>query len=150
MIGEGLLLEDLQQQAIHLRIAERVDWYGHITTPQMFYEAADIFVLPSLYEGQSNALLEAMYAKMSVVVSDIPSHAELIDQEQNGLRFSLDDPDSLTAALVRLIDDPHLRRRLGEAAAVSVAVHDIDRILPLWEHVLERAHYVWMRNVFDG
>jgi len=76
--------------------------------------AFDIFAQPSRYEGQSIALLEAMAAGRACVLSDIPELAEVAGDAAERARPG--DPDSLTAALRRLLDDPSRREELGRKA----------------------------------
>jgi glycosyltransferase involved in cell wall biosynthesis len=73
-----------------------------------------------LAEGLSNALLEAMAVGLPVVVSDVPGNTDVVEHERTGLIFEVRDVSSLAASLARLLDDPELRARLGEAARESV------------------------------
>ena len=137
IIGEGFHRPYLEQTAVDLGIADRVDWYGFVPNPFAFYYAADIFVLPSLYEGQSNALLEAMSAGLPVVVTDIPAHAEVIRHIHNGMVVPVGDTGRLAAVLAQLGDDPALRARLGQAAAQHAARHHLEQVLPQWNDIVD-------------
>jgi len=81
---------------------------------------ADIFVLPSLAEGLSNALLEAMMCALPVVVSEIPGNVDVIEHNRNGLLFSAGEPIALVQCLDALLKQPELRGRLGKAARKTV------------------------------
>ena len=76
---------------------------------------AQVFVLPSHYEGTPKALLEAMACGVAVVGTDVPGIREVIEDGVNGL---LCEPkaDALSAAIRQLLGDPHLRKRLGREA----------------------------------
>jgi glycosyltransferase involved in cell wall biosynthesis len=80
-----------------------------------FYRAADIFVLPSLYEGFSLVALEAAAAALPIVGTPVGIIGELVGNDEAGI---LIEPSarSLSEALVRLSENPSLRRRLGENA----------------------------------
>lgn len=78
--------------------------------------AADIFAMPSRWEGLSIALLEAMALKKAVVVSEIPSMQELVVSQKNGLKFKLGNIRELADNLILLANDPQLRERLGTEA----------------------------------
>jgi glycosyltransferase involved in cell wall biosynthesis len=79
----------------------------------------DVFVLPSMYENNPKALLEAMACGLPVVASDIPGIREIVNHEQNGL---LCDPSAhaIRGAIDRLIHNPVLREKLGRNARTTV------------------------------
>lgn len=78
--------------------------------------AADVFAMPSLWEGLPLALLEAMLAGKAIVASRISGIPEAMTDEVEGLLCPPGDPASLAAPLGRLLSDPALRARLGAAA----------------------------------
>lgn len=82
--------------------------------------AADVFVSPTLQEGFSNALLEAMAMARPVIVTDVAGTTEAVTPERNGLVVPPADAGALRAALVRLLEDAALRQRLGSAARETV------------------------------
>lgn len=82
--------------------------------------AADVFVSPTLQEGFSNALLEAMAMARPVIVTDVAGSMEAVTPEREGLVVPPADALALRAALVRLLDDAALRERLGSAAREAV------------------------------
>jgi glycosyltransferase involved in cell wall biosynthesis len=94
---------------------------GQREDPQTLLAAADLLVMPSLREGQSIAVLEAMRAGLPVVVSDGPGNPELVGEA--GIVFPAGDPQALAAVLVRLAADGEERRRLGSAARSRFAEH---------------------------
>jgi len=100
---------------------DRVRFLGHRTDVAALLAAADVFVLPSRYEGTSLALLEAMGAGKAVVATAIGGNDELVRDGVDGLLVPADDADALAAALRRLLDNAQLRARLGAAAAARVA-----------------------------
>jgi glycosyltransferase involved in cell wall biosynthesis len=81
---------------------------------------ADAFVLSSRSEGLPMAILEAMAAGLPVVATAVGGIPELVADGETGLLVPPGDPDALAAALRRLVADPELRRRLGEAARARV------------------------------
>jgi glycosyltransferase involved in cell wall biosynthesis len=83
-------------------------------------QAADFFVLPSLMEGMSNSLLEAMACGLPALVSDIPGSRDMITNGQNGFLFSLDDPAGLSGGLERLLASSPERRKLGAEARRTI------------------------------
>jgi len=81
-----------------------------------FLQAADTFVLPSLAEGLSNALLEAQAAGLPCVVTDVGGNCDVVQHEVNGLVIPPGDATALGAAMVRLATSHAERQRMGAAA----------------------------------
>jgi glycosyltransferase involved in cell wall biosynthesis len=79
------------------------------------YSAMDICVLPTYREGLPNVCLEASARRIPVVATRIPGCVDAVEDGVTGLLVPPRDPESLAGALRRLILDPDLRRRLGEA-----------------------------------
>lgn len=79
-----------------------------------FYSQADIFVFPSLWEGFGIVLLEAMYYRLPIVASNISAIPELVRDGENGLLVPPADSEALATAVSRLIENPSLRKELGE------------------------------------
>lgn len=120
LLGDGPLKAELVDLANQLGIAERVLFHGQTDDVLTHLQEADLFVLPSRAEGLSNALLEAMSCGLPVVVSAIPGNVDVIEHEQNGLRFTVDDPDSLAQNLATLLTNANQRKRLGCQARQTV------------------------------
>ncbi len=129
--GDGELRQSLTDKARSLGIMERVHFLGMLSPTDVpdLLRAADIFALPSRYEGQSNALLEAMNAGLPILVSDIPSQAETLrgnGEEPAGWLLPLDNPARWAQVIEELIDDPNLRARMGMLARDRVAVYSLE------------------------
>lgn len=122
-VGDGPLRSALRAQAQALGIAERITWRGALAQQAVLacYRAADVFVLPSRVaadgdrDGLPNVLMEAQSQRLACVATAVSGIPELIDDGVTGLLVAERDRDALAAALARLIGDPSLRRRLGEA-----------------------------------
>jgi glycosyltransferase involved in cell wall biosynthesis len=116
LAGEGPRRAALQELAAELGIADRVLFLGHRTDIPELLAASDVFALPSLYEGSSLAVLEAMAAGRAVVSSAIGGTDELLTDGEDGLLVAPGDSPALAAALRRLLGDGELRAELGRAA----------------------------------
>jgi glycosyltransferase involved in cell wall biosynthesis len=137
IVGRGEQKDALQAQARALAVAARVDWYGQVADPFLFYHAAQMFVLASRYEGMPNALLEAMSCGLPVIVSDAsPGPLELVSDGETGLVVPVNDAGALARAIERLATDAALRRRLGEAGRARVAEYELPRALAKWEQII--------------
>jgi glycosyltransferase involved in cell wall biosynthesis len=96
-----------------------------------------VFALSSRYEGFPMVILEAMSKGMPIVAFDCPTGPrEAITDERDGLLVPPEDVDAFAAALLRVIEDPGLRERLGAAARETARDYDIEVIGARWETVL--------------
>jgi glycosyltransferase involved in cell wall biosynthesis len=92
----------------------------------VWLSAADLFVLPTLDEGCSNALLEALACGLPVVTSDRPFNRAVVD-ESMALLVEPSDPAALGAAIAALVDGAPLRAALGAAALERAAAFRLER-----------------------
>lgn len=120
LAGEGPDRAALETLASQLGVAERVHFLGRRDDVAELLAAADVFALPSLYEGSSLALMEAMAARRAIVSSAIGGTDELIDDGRDGLLVPPGDVSALADALRRLIGDAGLRDALAAAARARV------------------------------
>ena len=86
-----------------------------------FLEAADVFVLPSCYEGFPISVLEAMAYGCVPIVADIPPLREIVRAGQNGITFPVGNVQSLSDALLLIAKDEHLRASMSNAARKEVS-----------------------------
>lgn len=134
VVGDGPERNRLEQQVQAAGLQERVQFLGFRSDPQTFLLQAEVFVLPSRFEGMPNALLEAMASGLAVVVTDAsPGPLEVVDHEVSGLVVPSDDPSALAEALNRLAADPRLRERLGKAARETLRQLDWPVVGPIWD-----------------
>jgi glycosyltransferase involved in cell wall biosynthesis len=115
------------QETLLPRLASRplrgsIHWLGAVGNAEMrpLVRAADIFLLPSLWENCPYACLEAMATGRAVVGADQGGMPELIQHGVNGLLATPNDAQSFTRCIETLIEDKSLRARLGSAARESV------------------------------
>jgi glycosyltransferase involved in cell wall biosynthesis len=119
-LGDGPERAALEERARALGVSGRVRFAGRVNDVPRRLEEADAFVLPSLSEGVSNALLEAMAHGLPCIATDIPGNADLIRDRETGLLVRTGDADALARAMLELAADPALRERLGRAARTLV------------------------------
>jgi glycosyltransferase involved in cell wall biosynthesis len=103
------------------------------------YAQHDIFVSPSLMEGMSLTLLEAMASAMPVVTTDTCGMADIVEHEFNGLLVAPADSVALSSAVLRLCKDPYLRQALGSAAQETARRYTWQAVVGQLEHVLALA-----------
>ncbi len=118
--GEGNLRMELEKKTRTLGIEHAVRFLGNRADVFNLLRLSDVFVLPSLWEGLSNALLEAMAAGLPVVATRVEGTEEVITDGQNGLLVPPADPQALSRAILRLLSDDHLRIQIGQAGESHV------------------------------
>jgi sugar transferase (PEP-CTERM/EpsH1 system associated) len=139
LVGDGPERAALHTLADTLGISDRVRFPGHSDDVRGDLAAFDVFVLPSLNEGMSNTLLEAMAASLPVVVSAVGGNPEIVRNGSDGLTFPSDDQLALTTLLDRVCADAALRTRLGCAARERVtAQFSIRAMVERYERLYER------------
>jgi GalNAc-alpha-(1->4)-GalNAc-alpha-(1->3)-diNAcBac-PP-undecaprenol alpha-1,4-N-acetyl-D-galactosaminyltransferase len=138
IVGGGDCDEALRQQAERLGITERVTFIGQVDDPFPYYRTAEIFALPSRFEGTPNVLLEAMSASLPCIVSDASGGPlEYVEDGKTGLVVATDNVDQLAAALVKLMEAPDLRARLGRAGCGRLQNQTMEMVLGVWSRVLD-------------
>jgi glycosyltransferase involved in cell wall biosynthesis len=124
LAGDGQFFNNCKQQVKHLEIQDKVIFTGEISNAEDYYPLIDAFIFPSLWEGLSITLIEAMASGRSIIASDIPSNRELINDGKNGLLFSLGDVTGLTEKILSLLNNPEERGRLSENAEKDASAYD--------------------------
>lgn len=120
LLGDGPSRPDLEFQAEKLGITANVTFAGSQRDVRPYLEAADIFALPSVSEGISNALLEAMSAGLACVATPVGGNAEVLDNGACGVLLPPRDESAWAAALAELGNDSQRREHLGAAARSRV------------------------------
>ncbi len=136
IIGDGPELNNLKKLAHDLGINEKVIFWGEQTNVPRFLCHTEIGVLSSHVEGMPNAILEYMAAALPIVSSNVGGIAELIHDHENGLLVSSNHPQELADALIRLLNDKELGKKLGQAGRMFVAENfDLKNMINATENV---------------
>ena len=114
--GDGPEREALADQAARIHGAVEIRIPGQIDYVEDALAAADVFCIPSRYEGLGVALLEATAAGVPAVATYVGGMKEVLETGRSGIHVQPDDPDGLAAALQSLIDDPSGAEAMGAAA----------------------------------
>jgi glycosyltransferase involved in cell wall biosynthesis len=127
-VGEGPAREDLERRARAAGVFERVHFAGrrdHDRIPALL-PAFDVALLPAINPYASPLKLhEYMASSLPVLAPDQPNLREILGDGENALLVPPEDGPALTSALGRLVGDPDLRRRLGEAARRTIVERDL-------------------------
>jgi glycosyltransferase involved in cell wall biosynthesis len=141
LVGPGAERDRLLEHARELGIPDRVQLTGPVADPADALRAADVFALPSVAEGMSNSLLEAMATGLPCLATGIGGNSDLLGEGPSGLLLPPDDPKAWSDALIAVIEDPALARRLGMAARARVEAEFalpvvVDRYVELYRRLL--------------
>ena len=118
VIAGGGQRDHLEQQALYSGIARHVYFAGRVSDEDRdrLYKVADVAVYPSLYEPFGIVALEAMAARVPVVVSDAGGLKEVVEPDLSGTVTWLGNPDSLAWGIVRVLKDPARAQQMAERA----------------------------------
>ncbi|MHB1295174.1 MAG: glycosyltransferase family 4 protein [Anaerolineae bacterium] len=128
LAGEkGWLFDEVYALANELNLANDIRFLGRVTTEELLwlYNTAEGLVAPSLYEGFGLTPLEAMACGTPVIVSNVSSLPEVVNDA--GLSVDPDDVDALTVAMWRVLDDSELRKKLIEKGLKRATVFSWDK-----------------------
>jgi glycosyltransferase involved in cell wall biosynthesis len=123
IVGQGPLEAALKAEAREFHLEERVTFLGFCDDVPAVLRASDVFVLPSLWEGMPNALLEAMAAAVPVVATRVEGVTEVVRDGATGFLVLPRDVPGLVSATLRLLGDPGRARAMGATAQQHVRTH---------------------------
>jgi len=141
LVGDGEERERLVDKARSMGLKDRIQFVGKVDDPAEYLRAADVFALPSVAEGMSNSLLEAMATGLPCLASAIGGNTDLLEQGEAGMLLPSDDPQAWAGAITRVIENREFARRLGLAARRRVEaefslVAVVDRYEELYRSLL--------------
>jgi glycosyltransferase involved in cell wall biosynthesis len=141
LAGDGPDRQMLESLVRSLGLEERVRFLGFREDIPAFLAGLDVFVNPSLWEGLSISLLEAMAAARPIVTTSILPNAELVEHEVNGLLVPPKSPEQIAQAIARFAREPELAQRCGLAAQQRVLKdYTIERMFQeTWDLYLDMA-----------
>lgn len=120
LVGNGPLYTEAERE-LELAGVRQLAWLcGSRNDVAQLLRGLDVFALPSLAEGISNTILEAMASGLPVVATDVGGNSELVHEGVTGILVPRSDPEALAQALRRYIDDPLLAAQHGRAGRERV------------------------------
>ncbi len=130
VVGGGPWEARIKAETARLGLGDRMILAGERTDALDWLSLFDVFVLPSLWEGLPLVLIEAAILGRPIVATDIDGSREIIRDGETGLLVPPADPKALAGAVLRLLDDPSLARRLGEASRKDIPpVYSLERMI---------------------
>lgn len=123
ILGGGPDRQKLERYAWQLKVEDRVRFLGERPDVQELLPHLSISTLASGYEGQSNAIMESMAWRLPVVASDIPGNRDLVVEGETGYLFPVGDRGEMARCWQRILSQPDLAKRLGDAGAARMREH---------------------------
>lgn len=134
--GDGVCLSDLKALVAERKLTEQVRFLGAVRDVPALLERASLFVLPSLSEGVSLTLLEAMARGLPVVATNVGGTPEVVVDGVTGLLVPAASPSELARAMLRLLANPEMARQIGHAGRERVEAHfDVRRMVGAYERL---------------
>jgi glycosyltransferase involved in cell wall biosynthesis len=141
IVGDGPMKDELQNYAKALGLNEHVIFTGSRRDVTALLAAMDIFVLPSLWEGLPNALLEAMASGKSIIATDIPPVREAINSEKEGILVPARNSSAIASSIEFLLVNKTFSVTLGNNARKKAHLDfnittTVDKYTNLYEDIL--------------
>jgi len=139
-IGDGTERPALESLSRELKIDSQVRFLGQRSDVDQFLKAADVFVLSSLSEGLSVALIEAAASGLPLVATAVGGNGEVVKVPECGRLVPVGDPTELAAALTEILQNKPLRIQMGQAARQhAIANFSLDRMVDNYISLYEKA-----------
>jgi len=137
ILGDGELEQELKQLANDLSILDDVAFCGFQQNPFSFMAHSKVFVLSSHWEGFGNVIIEAMACGVPVISTNCPyGPNEIITNGVNGLLVPVGDTDAMAEAILKLLKDDILRKRLAEAGKQRSEDFRVEKMVAEYEKIL--------------
>ena len=121
ILGEGPERANLESLIGRLGLRDRVRLLGERQDAAAWISSLDLFVLPSLWEGLPNVLLEAMALGVPCAASAVDGIPEIIRDGENGFLFAPGNPEAMARVITKIMEDDVLRRKVAAVGRVNVA-----------------------------
>lgn len=131
LAGDGVLRPECQALARQLGVDRRVVFPGHMGDMAACCAMADAAVSASRIEGLPFNIMEAMYAGLPVVASDVKGHSDLVTEGETGLLYPYGDGDAWAEQVLRLLGSEELRQALAGRAKENAAQYSLERVFPV-------------------
>jgi glycosyltransferase involved in cell wall biosynthesis len=143
-LGDGPLKPELRSQIIAQQLGKNVRLLGTRKDAALFFQAADLLVMPSHFEGMPLVLLEAMTAGLPIVATQVGGNPEVIEDQVHGRLVPPSNPQALADAIVGAFANPQQTEQWRIAAQQRfeqcfTAVHMANRVDDLYQRLLRHA-----------
>lgn len=134
LYGDGELKQNVLEQINNSNASEYIIYHGLTDNPYPYLHNADLFVLPSLYEGMPMTIIEAMGTALPIVASRVGGIPDMIEDEKEGL-LCTPDSDDIERCIDIIINDDNLRASLGKAALASAYKFSSEKMAEDYEKI---------------
>lgn len=113
IVGDGELKNDIKNLIEKKKLRSKVCVYGETVQPEVLMNCFDVFVLPSLSEGLSNTIIEAMATGLPVIAANVGGNSELVSDNENGFLYESNNENDFKNKFRVLVDDQQKRHEFG-------------------------------------
>lgn len=141
--GRGGMLDELKTQADYLGISNKVYFTGQLSYKELckMYKMADVAVFPSTYEPFGMVAIEAMYAGVPTVVSDIGGLNEIVEHGVDGMKSYAGNPNSIADSVLALLYDHRLADTVSKNAKAKI------KNLYNWNKIAQDTHFIYQKAI---
>ncbi|HHW46981.1 MAG TPA: glycosyltransferase family 4 protein, partial [Clostridiales bacterium] len=137
IVGNGESEQKLKKAVNELMLQDKVSFLGFRRDVPELLTASDVFILTSRREGLPKAVLEAMAIGLPIIATDVRGNRDLVKSGENGYLVPVDDVETTSQVIKKLISSPELRNSMQEKNKEKARAYALDRILPQMEKIYE-------------
>lgn len=136
LVGDGKEKRSIEEQANKLKIKNNVIILGNRLDIPEILETLDVFVLATLFEGMSNAILEAMASSLPIIATNISENREIIENDKTGILVPVKNANQIKVAVEKIISNSSLAAKLGNnARRRTCACYNIENTITQLENL---------------
>src|SRR3990167_5027030 len=137
LVGDGEEKENLQNQIKNYQSKKNILFLGKRSDVPKLLKISNLFVLPTLFEGQSNAIMEAMATGLPIITTDIPENRVLIENNVSGILIPVQNSTILSQTIKQIRGNPTLSEQISEEAKTTIKnSFSLEKITKKWENAL--------------
>jgi GalNAc-alpha-(1->4)-GalNAc-alpha-(1->3)-diNAcBac-PP-undecaprenol alpha-1,4-N-acetyl-D-galactosaminyltransferase len=137
ILGEGPMRSELEDLRSQLQLTDRVHLPGLVSNVPEYLHQADIFVMPSRFEGFPMALCEAMACGLPVLAADcLSGPRDIIEDGVNGVLVVTEDVNALATGLDALMSNPTQRQQLAQNAPQILDRFGVEQVMGIWQDAI--------------
>ena len=148
ILGEGEMRSELEDLCAELELEDRVFMPGVVKNIDSHLRKADVFILPSRFEGFPVTLCEAMACGVPVIASNcLSGPREIIHEGIDGMLVKPDSVTALTIGLTQLISDPGKRQYFSHHAPKVLDRFGVEPVMATWQRAIEQVLNIDLNNL---